>query len=82
MGWTRHRDSAWRRRVADRAGLQTKCELRADPDGVLGQVPEGIGYWPLPEDRVAPVVEPDELGQHLGTQAPAVTRDAIDPEAD
>src|SRR6266566_3897327 len=61
-----------------RARAQPQGEERAAghrPAGVLEQV---LGHLAAGDDRVAPVVEPDQLRQQLGAQPVAVAPGAVD----
>ena len=55
-----------------------KREFRAERNGAAG-VPSRLGAHPrVLDDRVAPLVEADALGQELGAHAGAVTGDGVD----
>ena len=55
---------------------------RADGDGAAGVVEERVRDAAVADDRVAPVVEVDQLGEQLGAHPVAVAGDPVDLELD
>ena len=68
-----NRASASSRRAAAPASGTRRAARRANPTS-SGGTSDSI------EDRVAPVVEPDQLGQQLGAQAVGLAHDRVDPQ--
>src|SRR6478736_6559488 len=60
---------------------QAQGERGARAHGALGVLAQ-LGPDLAVDDRIAPVVEPDALGQQLGAQTVAGTRDRVDHDLD
>jgi hypothetical protein len=61
--------------------LQCKRQHWTSCDGSLGQRHEVIRDVGPSDDRIAPIVEADQLRQQLGALAVPVTFDAVDRES-
>src|SRR6266849_4956637 len=58
--------------------VQREGEDGTGGDGALSERSEALGYRAVGDDRVAPVVQADELGQQFGAQSVTVAFDAVD----
>ncbi len=68
--------------VRFRAALEPERKLRAYPDGLAGGWLQAGGHVAGGDDREAPVVQTDQLGEDLGAQAAPVAGDGVDPKPD
>src|SRR4051794_4364767 len=59
---------------------QPEREHRADRARPTGMLEEPVGDGAALDDRVAPVVELDQLGEQLGAHPEAIARDPVDDE--
>jgi hypothetical protein len=58
--------------------LDEQGECRAGTSGALGMLDELLGDRAPVDDRVAPLVERDHLGQQLGTHPVGLAGDRVD----
>ena len=60
--------------------FQQQRQRRAGVGSPAGERQQLVGYLGLVEHRVAPLVEADQLGEHLGAQPVRLAGDRVDPQ--